>query len=152
MALVDAHYCFIMVDAGAYGRNSDGAIFANSTFSKAYLSGNLNIPPGCPLPSSTIRFLYTIVCDEAFPLKADIMCPYAGRRSGMLSNEERIFNYRLSRARMKVENAFGILAQQWRVLHREIDLQVDFLTDMVLATCVLHNYLQKPQRIPTHQG
>ena len=65
----------------------------------------------------------------------------------MLSNDENIFNYRVSRAHMKVENAFGILSQQWRVYHHEIDLQADYLTETVLATCALHNFLQHP-RVP----
>ena len=32
LAVVDAYYCFTVIDVGAYGRNSDGGIFANSTF------------------------------------------------------------------------------------------------------------------------
>lgn len=32
LALVDAHYRFIMVDVGAYGRNSDGGIYQDTPF------------------------------------------------------------------------------------------------------------------------
>lgn len=34
MALVDAHYNFIAIDVGAYGRNSDGGIFIYSKLGK----------------------------------------------------------------------------------------------------------------------
>lgn len=49
---------------------------------------------------------FMIVVDDAFPLNKHIMKPYS--QVG-LTPESRIFNYRLSRARRIVENAFGIL-------------------------------------------
>ena len=33
-AIVDANYKFLCIDIGAYGRNSDGGIFAHSSFGK----------------------------------------------------------------------------------------------------------------------
>ncbi|KAK3779325.1 hypothetical protein RRG08_031616 [Elysia crispata] len=66
-----------------------------------------------------------------------------------LSDEKRIFNYRLSRARKQIECAFGVLSSMWRILRKPIEVQVDFATDIVKATCVLHNYIQnrEPDRI-----
>ena len=38
MAVVDAHYNFVVVDVGAYGKQSDGNVLANSTFGKKLLN------------------------------------------------------------------------------------------------------------------
>lgn len=122
LALVDAHYKFIAVDVGAYGSNSDGGIFANSNLGKSLNAGTLHVPPPAPLPGAPElgSMPFTIVADDAFPLKTFIMKPYPGRH---LPEEKRIFNYRLSSARRMVENAFGILTQIWRVYQRRIQLE-----------------------------
>jgi len=67
------------------------------------------------------------------------MKPYAHRG---LNTTERIFNYRLSRARRIVENAFGILASRFRVFRTQIMFQPHKVETVVLAATVLHNFLR----------
>jgi len=68
------------------------------------------------------------------------MRPYPGidRR---LSEAERIFNYRLSRSRNTGENAFGILANTWRIYQPQFECRVQSCDKLMLATVVLHNYI-----------
>jgi hypothetical protein len=62
---------------------------------------------------------YVLVGEDAFPLMENLMKPLSHRT---LKKEEAIYNYRLSRARRIVENAFGILSCRFRILLREINV------------------------------
>jgi len=64
--------------------------------------------------------------------------PYKGN---FLPKQNRVFNYRLSRARMTVENSFGILAARWRIFHSIIEAETQFVKQLVMCTVLLHNYL-----------
>ncbi len=104
---------------GCNGRISDGGVFGGCSLQGALEKRTSNIPAPAPLPESDQLAPYCIVADEAFLLKDYLMKPYPNRR---LSVEQHIFNYRLSRARRVVENAFGILANRFRVLLTTINI------------------------------
>ncbi|XP_050315429.1 uncharacterized protein LOC126749803 [Anthonomus grandis grandis] len=138
MALCDANYKFIMVDIGAEGRHSDGGIFKNSNMGRLIATNNLNFPPPCALIDNGDEVNFYICGDEAFPLSTCLMRPYPGR---FLPQIKRIFNYRLSRGRRVVENAFGILSAKWRVYRKPIIAQEETVRSIVKATVCLHNFL-----------
>ena len=56
-----------------------------------------------------------------------------------LSSAQRAFNYRLSRARIVVENAFGRLKARWRRLMKQNDMDISHVPQVVTACCILHN-------------
>jgi hypothetical protein len=93
MAVVDHEYSFIFTDIGAYGSEGDATVFRNTTFGRALLGDNLNIPKSRRLGNG--RMPHFFVADDAFPLHKNIMKPYQPQRQGGgLTREERIFNYR----------------------------------------------------------
>jgi hypothetical protein len=72
------------------------------------------------------------------------MKPYSGLHEK--GSKERIFNYRLTRARRVVENAFEILTSVFRVLGKPILLEPNKAADIVLTTIYLHNFLRKSRK------
>ena len=77
--------------------------------------------------------------DEAFSLSEKFMRRYAG---STLSEKQRIFNYRLCRARRYVECAFGTLSNKWRILHTALIVSKEFYKDIVKACVLLHNLVR----------
>ena len=59
-----------------------------------------------------------------------------------LEHEECIFNYRLSRARRIMENAFGILANQFQCVLMTLQQEPETVDSIVLACCCFHNLMQ----------
>ncbi|KAM0730299.1 Protein ALP1-like [Formica fusca] len=139
MALVSSDYKFLMVDIGAQGRHSDGGIFKNSEIGRRFSEGLMDLPPPSLIDRAHTHPLpFVIVADEAFQLNSFTMRPYPGRN---ITPEKRIFNYRLSRARRVVENAFGIMAARWRIYHKPMNTSLATTEAIVQATICLHNFM-----------
>ncbi|CAH1998538.1 unnamed protein product [Acanthoscelides obtectus] len=114
MGLVDANYMFTYVDVGCQGRISDGGVFRNTVLGRKLEENRLMLPNDETLPNHTqTTFPYVFVADDAFALGPHLLKPFQGVYEA--GSDERVFNYRLSRARRIVENAFGILASVFRV-------------------------------------
>lgn len=126
MAIVDDNYCFRYIDVGCNGRVADAGVFQNCDI---FLKLENNI-----LPDGGF-----IVGDDAFPLKTYLLKPYSRKQ---LTKGEKIFNYRLSRARRIVENAFGILVSRFRIFEKPLSCEVSTADKIVRTCCALHNWLR----------
>ena len=138
--MCDADYCFTLFDFGSYTSNNDCGVLANSLLGKGLESNKIQLPPDEPLDCCAFSPLpYYLLGDDIFPLKIWLIKPYLGKT---LTEEQKIYNYRLSRWRRVIENTFGILSARWRIFHRPIRATVEHMGRYVLAALALHNYLR----------
>lgn len=135
------------------GKNIRWRCYKNTSFFKKLQEGTLHLPANNVLPNTDLSLPFVFVADDAFPLHNHILKPYPGvNEKGSI---ERIYNYRLSRARRIVENVFGIMTAVFRVLRKPSLLEPQKVQKVVLACVHLHNYLRKSKSsryIYTHQG
>lgn len=140
LAVCDANYKFTVIHSGEMGSNSDAGIFADCPIGQLLTDDQLGLPAdNALLPGSEISIPYFMVGDAAFPLSRRMMKPYPGRG---LNDRKKIFNYRLSRARRVIENAFGILSSRWRIFTRSITLHPESVDSIIVAAVCLHNFLK----------
>lgn len=141
MALVDSNYRFIFADIGCQGRISDGGVFRNSLLWQKICSNDLNLPTPSALPDSEKEVPYVFVGDGAFALDTHLMKPYPGNH--VFGSEKRVFNQRLSSARVVVENAFGILSSKFRIFRKPIFLEPNKASLVTMSCVLLHNFLRR---------
>ena len=150
LALVDADYKFIWADIGGRGSSSDAQLWNCSELKEHIEDADnnvLNIPAPAPLPHDTVPVPFFILADDAFGLKTSLMKPYSKRE---MLVPEKIFNYRLSRGRRVVENAFGILSNRYRVLLTTMAQRPGTIRLIVSACVMLHNLMRT--RYPAGQN
>lgn len=138
-ALVDAKYKFRFIDVGVNGRANDSTIYAESNLYKGLINNTLNIPSKRKLKGQSFEFPYFFIGDDAFALNTNLMKPY--NRCVNLSTPQVVFNYRISRARMVVECAFGQLATRFRIFRRPLDVLPETVDLIVMTACALHNFI-----------
>ena len=150
LGISNAKYEFILVDIGDAGRQSDGGVYANSQLGYAIDNNLLNIPAPEPINGYDHEkiFPYVYVADDAFSLKTFMIKPYAS--NNQCDRSRVICNYRISRARRVIENAFGIVATRFRIFRRPIIAKVETVVLITKAAIGLHNFLMKTQAIDSN--
>lgn len=138
MGVANAEYKLIYVDVGRNGRFSDGGVFNRCTFGRLLDSNQLHLPPPKALPGREKPVPYVLVADDAFAMRPNLQKPYSTHGLSML---QRVFNYRLSRARRIIENVFGLMSARFRILLKAMNLDPEKAKKVTLACCVLHNFL-----------
>ena len=64
-----------------------------------------------------------------------------------ITEEQRIFNHRLSRTRRVVEKRFGIFSSRWRIFRGPIIGAPEKAVVITKAACCLYNYLQLQSKL-----
>ncbi len=133
--LVDHNGLFMDIYVGWPGRVHDARVFSNSSLFRKGQEGSLvptltEMIEQCEIP-------LVILGDPAYPLLKWLMKAYPD--TGRLTLEQKTFNYRLSKARVVVEHAYGRLKARWRCLMKRNDTNICDIPNIVSACCVLHN-------------
>ena len=91
------------------------------------------------LPDKTIGTDVPIylIGDSAYPLQTWLMKPF--QHNSILTSDQKRYNYRMSRARIVVENAYGRLKTRWCRLMKRNDVHVCHIPNVIAAACILHN-------------
>ena len=132
---VDHEGCFLDIYVGWPGRVHDARVFSNSSLYDRGQTGVLLPDWKEQIAGKDIPLV--ILGDPAYPLLSWVMKAFPN--NGHLSAEQKKFNYRLSKARVVVEHAYGRLKGRWRCLLKRLDVSVDDVPQLVAACCVLHN-------------
>jgi len=122
-AVCDSKCRFIYFSVAAVGSTPDCSAFAKTDLPE--LLGNLPYP-------------YYIPGDCAYICTNKLLIPYAGSHHDDSAKDS--FNFHLSQLRIKIEQAFGMMVNKWRVLKRPLELSLEHTSALLLAISRIHNY------------
>ncbi|XP_059374201.1 uncharacterized protein LOC132111046 [Carassius carassius] len=142
-AVVDHNFCFTDVYVGWPGRTHDARVLSNSPiFQMAEENGGYLFPRENSRIVNGVEVPVHLIGDAAYPLKNWLMKSFTNHHA--LTPQQRLYNYRLSSARMVVKNAFGRLKGRWRCLLKRNDA---LMSDVVAVSCVLHNICEMHENV-----
>ncbi|KFB35501.1 AGAP003812-PA-like protein [Anopheles sinensis] len=136
-AVVDNNHLFRHITCGHVGCTEEAAVLGDSGLYQHFS----NVEMLCQsINENTVKSF--IVTDPPYPLLPWLMHGYTGMS---LSSEEETFNEHLAKAKIVVDEAFMKLRARFRILQRKIDIDINFVPQILLTCCILHNLLEKRQ-------
>ena len=130
---------FIDINVGWPWRVHDARVFVNSSLYERGEKGILF--PDWKQTIGNFDVPLLVLGDPAYPLLPWLLKAYID--NGALTIDEKLFNYRLSKARVNVEHAYGRLKGRWRCLLTRNNTCIEDLPCLVAACCVLHNMCEE---------
>ena len=113
----------------------DARVFDNSSLYQKGCRGSLF--PDWSQSMGGVSVPLLIIGDPAYPTLPWLLKPYI--ENARITPQEHAFNYRLSRARMVIENAFGRLKGRWRCILKRADFHISNVSNVIASGVVLHN-------------
>lgn len=115
---------FVDVFTGWPGSCHDSRIFKNS-------------PLATKLPQLDPKF--HIIGDSAYALSSKLLVPF--KNNGHLDDLQKKYNKAHSSTRVDVERSIGLLKGKWRKLKFLEMSNTEMMPEMIIAACVLHNFI-----------
>ena len=115
--------CYI----GEAGSVHDACVFRRSDLWKHMYLGTVEM-----FPDDT-----HILGDAAYPLADNLLVPF--KNNGRLTDPQKKYNKKHSKARSIIERAFGMLKKRMRKLNLIEMTRVDLIPVVVIACCIIHN-------------
>ena len=134
-AVVDSRMMFMDVSTGWPGSIHDARVLRLSRVFRKIGNGNILTRPVEMINGINVKPL--ILGDPAYPLRPWLMTPFP--MVGALTAAQQRFNYRLSKAHVVVERAFGKLKNRWRCLLKQLEESTDRVPKTIITCCILHN-------------
>ena len=125
-AVCDHNLMFTNVYAGWPGSTHDGRVFRNSPLHDVATNNRQALFQGNTY----------IIGDSAYAIRSWLLATL--KDNGNLTPVQRNFSRRLSKARVVIERAFGLLKGRWRRL-KLVPANVEKIPNIIVACCVLHN-------------
>ncbi|KAJ1686500.1 hypothetical protein LUZ63_012317 [Rhynchospora breviuscula] len=145
MAAVDFDGNFVAVVSGWEGSAHDALVLRRT------IEDGFTVPEG----------RYYLV-DAGYANTHQFLSPYRGktyhlakfqqrRPADRYQDAEELYNHRHAQLRNVVEKAFGILKGRFRILKDMHRYKYAFQTDLVIACCILHNFINRHQSLQDEQ-
>lgn len=132
------HRCrFLYINVDAPGGCNDSQIYNSSLLKKELTSSE--ILKAYKKEINGIQVPVYILGDSAFRFSTTLMKPYSYTTA--LTEEQKFFNYKISKCSKVVDNAFAHLKARFCRLVKGIDNRCGSAPVIIRACCVLHNFL-----------
>lgn len=133
-AVTDSRMLFMDVSTGWPGSIHDARVLRLSGVFREIENGTILTRPATVINRTNVRPI--ILGDPAYPLRPWLLTPFP---AGALTAAQQRFNYRLSKARVIIERAFGKLKSRWRCLLKQLEESTNRVPQTIITCCILHN-------------